>query len=440
MTSLHRLFGRVSLSILLTLALLCIIKREIDYHTYHQQSRDWNDEEASRRQLAGRQGLRYAVFGSSIAWGAGLASRFEAYPYQLSPKVDNYATYAGGPNFPAVCTETLVGDQRTYDVIVIDYFLRAPEGIGFLATKIRKRFPDAVIVFLKIWTANMLRRKLPDGSGYETLQAFQDRLLSYGFDNGSLDLISALQNDNAQWIFPPNAIANDAIQQAANSVNGFIHEMDQCGGDAKQFLINYLYLYDNSDLHGLLSQAGHNYFAGAIQGIVSNAIGDNSTAAAAIQGAANEWGRGDHCNLWFVSGHCEMTYSSNYQVVLYDDWHGKYALEINGPGWFNVTNPFNDPRHLYLSFVSTNKPGTYPQVTLTSLNGVVLNPFSATHKFRNGVDSPQTISVGVLPPGETTVVVQPIQTTSQPFRLVGFAITDEVDVPDQWTFTPPFNQ
>jgi hypothetical protein len=105
-----------------------------------------------------------------------------------------------------------------------------------------------------------------------------------------------------------------------------------------------------------------------------------------------------------------------------------------------VTNPYNDPRHLYLSFVSTNKPGTYPQVTLTSLNGVVLNPFSATHKFRNGVDSPQTISVGVLPPGETTVVVQPIQTTSQPFRLVGFAITDEVDVPDQWTFTPPFNQ
>lgn len=439
MVGVYRFSGRASLTLLLAIAFVCIIKREIDYHSNSQESDSRNEED--RRKLGyGRQGLRYAVFGSSIAWGAGLESRFDAYPYQLSPKVDNYATYAGGPNYPAVCTETLVGDQRTYDVVIIDYYLLAPEGLNFLATKIRNRFPDAVIVFLKIWTANMLRRKLPDGSGYETLKAFQDRLLAYGFENGSKDLTSALQNDSAQWIFPPHATEDGAVQQAANSVNGIVFEQDKYGGDAKQFLINNLYMFDDTDVHGLLSQAGHNYFAGAIQGIVSNAISQNSTTASAIQGSANPWGRGDSCNVWFTSGHCELKYSQNYQVVLYDDWHGKYALELSEPGWFNVTNPFGDPRRLFLSFISTNKPGSYPKVELTSLDGIILNPVDTSHNFRNNVDAPQTIPVGVLPPGESTILVNPLESTSQPFRLVGFAITDEVDVPDQWKFTPPFNQ
>ena len=40
--------------------------------------------------------LRVAVFGSSHSWGAALSDRFKAYPYRLSPRVENFAYFASG--------------------------------------------------------------------------------------------------------------------------------------------------------------------------------------------------------------------------------------------------------------------------------------------------------------------------------------------------------
>ena len=40
--------------------------------------------------------LRVAVFGSSQSWGAVLKDRFDAYPYRLSPRVDNFAYFSSG--------------------------------------------------------------------------------------------------------------------------------------------------------------------------------------------------------------------------------------------------------------------------------------------------------------------------------------------------------
>ena len=57
-------------------------------------------ETESRELLAngvtGGDPLRIAVFGSSQSWGAVLQDRFQAYPYRLSPRVDNFAYFAAG--------------------------------------------------------------------------------------------------------------------------------------------------------------------------------------------------------------------------------------------------------------------------------------------------------------------------------------------------------
>ena len=45
--------------------------------------------------------LRIAVFGSSQSWGAILEDRFMAYPYRLSPRVDNFAYFAAGKSLLA---------------------------------------------------------------------------------------------------------------------------------------------------------------------------------------------------------------------------------------------------------------------------------------------------------------------------------------------------
>lgn len=46
--------------------------------------------------ITGGDPLRIAVFGSSQSWGAILEDRFQAYPYRLSPRVDNFAYFAAG--------------------------------------------------------------------------------------------------------------------------------------------------------------------------------------------------------------------------------------------------------------------------------------------------------------------------------------------------------
>ena len=46
--------------------------------------------------VTGGDPLRIAVFGSSQSWGAVLEDRFQAYPYRLSPRVDNFAYFAAG--------------------------------------------------------------------------------------------------------------------------------------------------------------------------------------------------------------------------------------------------------------------------------------------------------------------------------------------------------
>lgn len=50
----------------------------------------------SRKLVTAGDPLRIAVFGSSHSWGATLEDRFNAYPYRLSPRVDNFAYFASG--------------------------------------------------------------------------------------------------------------------------------------------------------------------------------------------------------------------------------------------------------------------------------------------------------------------------------------------------------
>ena len=79
-----------------------------------QQQQMQHTSQYNRDLSFGRNSLRVAAFGSSNTWGAGLDNRFEAYPYLLSPEVDNFASFSAGPNYASVCTQTLVGDDEMY--------------------------------------------------------------------------------------------------------------------------------------------------------------------------------------------------------------------------------------------------------------------------------------------------------------------------------------
>jgi hypothetical protein len=64
---------------------------------------------SNRQLITAGDPLRIAVFGSSQSWGAILDDRFMAYPYRLSPRVDNFAYFSSGE----LRTENSASDYRS---------------------------------------------------------------------------------------------------------------------------------------------------------------------------------------------------------------------------------------------------------------------------------------------------------------------------------------
>jgi hypothetical protein len=394
------------------------------------------DKESLRRALLGNDMLRLAVFGSSSAWGAGLASRFTAYPFLLSDLVTNYASYAGGANYPAVCTESIVGEDKIFDVIVLDYFYTSRQGLAPLVSKLRHRFPNALIMFVKVWYPYQARRILPDGS-QERLLDFQTGLFGTNgvFDNMT-NLIEALEADTADWIFIDRTVEHDLINQTASAYDVVLYELDGFEEDAKQALIKHLNLFDNSATHGHLSELGHEVLAKGIDALIRSEV--PTPTVKLTEATLGTWGKGDSCHFWFTTGACPFEFSSGFVLEQYDEFLGFFALEISSEGVINITNPFEDSRHLYLSFMTLNQAGVFPQVALVNLNNTVLDPL--TTQNTGGIMVPRTISVGLLPPGLTEIQIKPLEVAKYPFRLVGASFTDEVVVPDEFAFAPPYDQ
>lgn len=421
---------KVWISLLLaTVGTILLTKQQLNDGFLSFNAADWH------RSLLGKNNmLRLAVFGSSSAWGAGLASRFTAYPFLLSDLVTNYASYAGGANYPAVCTESIVGDDKIFDVIVLDYFYTSRQGLTPLVAKLRRRFPSALMIFVKVWYPYQARRILPDGS-QEKLSDFQTRLFGPdGVFENKTNLIEALVADDAEWIFIDRTVEHDLINETSSAYNVTLYELDGSGEDAKQALIKYLDLFENSPTHSHLSEFGHQVLADGIDDLIKQEVPqpDQKIKDAPL----GSWGKGDSCHFWFTTGACRFEFSPNYVLDQYDEFLGFFALEINSEGTINVTNPFQDPRHLYLSFMSIDQAGVFPKVELVTLDNMILDP--VTTLSTGGIMVPRTIPVGLLPPGLTQIQVKPLEVAKFPFRLVGASFTDEEVVPDEFKFAPPY--
>jgi hypothetical protein len=83
--------------------------------------------------------LRFVAFGTSRTHGAGLKNRNEqAFPFLLSKGAHNLAIRAAGPQYPALCTYSMLGDNQ-YDVILLEYNMKVNENLLRLGRRLRDR-------------------------------------------------------------------------------------------------------------------------------------------------------------------------------------------------------------------------------------------------------------------------------------------------------------
>lgn len=398
-------------------------------------TRENKDLDWSRRLgFGGKNQLRVAVFGGANAWGVGLESRFKSYPYLLSPTVTNYAHTSTGPNFFSVCTETVVGDDAMYDVIVLDYWLRYFEGLDELARRLRQRYPHAIMIFVRTWIPVHFKRKpSEDSNEMESLAQWKN---AKGLNGADLQtVIQAIKDDSGYWFLPTHQQADAAIWHIAQSVKGYEFTFTQ-RATGKQSLIDFMGYFDAQG-HAHTSELGHEAIAHGLEFIIHKHLETGQEVDLVNTGVHGHWGRGDSCHLWYFSGGTNLVYSENMHMEEFDPHNGHFALSVTNSSWFVIENTIGDDavssRTLYLNYLTSQEPGIYPDAEV-SFGGQTwplptLNHADPHHAIR-------TVALGQIPHGETNVTITTVGSGSQPFRLAGYEFSNEIATPLEWSFGP----
>jgi len=405
---------------------------------------------------------RYLTFGSSSTWGEGLDEpQGEAYPWLLSNSVHNVAARVGGISLSAICTQSIVGDG-IYDVITIEFMDSDAEGVVQLAHRIRERFPNAKLVFVRLWTPathvvydNTLpilewwsqQAKLKQQQQLSAEEEEEDQLPSL---LTSFEFQAALLNsDPKRWSFVDYSQRAAVVNAAITEVNGMLYELPSPASSSTEPIPlgltspSYTTLFQDNRPQ-LLSATGHQMVAHGIQQLVKQ----QQQPSTSIRNQVGSWGTGDACALWYGTGDYSAL-RSRRRASLVDfsksnDGFHKHAVEISRRGGtIEVTNPFPGPRMLYLTYMTAASSGgtrEYPRtkVSLGPKASVLIDP---VHSLDENGDHhlTRTTAVGLVQPGRTVVKLYSLDAHSTSrFRLVGhhFLAKGKVPIPFEFDLEP----
>jgi hypothetical protein len=380
--------------------------------------------------------LRYVTFGASRTWGAGMgADRFKAYPYILSDEVVNLAIRACGPEYPALCTYTMLGEDTIADVVILEYYLDAKNNLLRLAKRLRQRYPHATMIFLRIWGPFQyqhaptnefaaLKKWLPEHS----IESIWD-------ENFTSTMMMEKPED---WLFTSDQAVIDAQNEAIEASGGYLFELER-PEDPRVALTEYAHLYSKDMVH--LSVQGHAFVANSIRRMLLDL---NVTRHDDVQ----PWVASDQCDSWYEEG-STPTFALVHPMIIMNKFstdhslkgtqrlegaNGKFALEITGTTqWIRLHNALDQPADVFLRFmVEGPPPSRYPQTRILlgpdDKEGVVLDPTVADYLHMVHVN--RVAKVGTIPPGHTVMRMIPLEPDKQdPFRITGIIITPLDETP-----------
>eukprot|EP00521_Asterionellopsis_glacialis_P008780 CAMPEP_0195283302 /NCGR_PEP_ID=MMETSP0707-20130614/1893_1 /TAXON_ID=33640 /ORGANISM="Asterionellopsis glacialis, Strain CCMP134" /LENGTH=505 /DNA_ID=CAMNT_0040342445 /DNA_START=156 /DNA_END=1670 /DNA_ORIENTATION=- len=377
-------------------------------------------------------GLRCAAFGGSDTWGSTKfippdRRRELSYPYQMCKNVDNYGFFSQGPNYAQACLQSMIGDDKRYDLITLD-FDKNPAEARNVAERLRRRFPKATILILDRYLPYKVilveknnqqpynsfrkhwgRRSRKDSSFH--LETFFKRIRNYqrvmrerkGIFRTSLRYRHSMKTEYGQI---------DRNFDAHTITLGNEKDIEQ------SVLDTFGYYVEEGTL---LNRAGHTHVAKIIKDKVeelnvkrNDEIGD--------------WGDGDLCDVWFNSGETNnVKWGPNIHMINYDPL--RYALEIPPEGgWVEITNPFKGPRRrLYASYVVTPGLKTIHSSAHFSCDTGEINRHVNTKAFDKlgSIMTPKTLPLGKIGEGKHKIFITPDNNGEKNFWLVGLSISDK---------------
>jgi len=370
--------------------------------------------------------INILAFGGSVTWGSTLEDRYRAYPYMMGAPhidhVDNMAMRATGADYPSLCLESIIPDAETknYDVIMFDFVLNGTDGFPLLLKRLKTRYPDAIIIYVHIWSIVNLARdaltKLPPQPKSPHFDPNRD------WEWKSEDTF----NPGAQEDCGREICGKEQMEKLVREAGGHIWTMRRPVTVKEAIDIGWF----SDDWHHL-SAFGH-------QMVANNLLAYLQTVREDVFKQKNRggFGIGDQCWNWFETGDINLDYfnAEPYNLlggkaqVQTDSVKMTLAIDPNGGGFLGFDSRFDIPVPVGLAYMSIRNPRDYPKVevlvnSLEHQPAVVIDP-----AYNNNLPDVHIVvyaHVGWALPGRNSIAIRPLETRPNPFRVVGVYLCGE---------------
>lgn len=362
--------------------------------------------------------LNILTLGGSITWGARIADRFNSYPHVLEKISDgkytvvNKAMRATDAYYPSLCIESMLEDtnEMEFNVIMLEYSVNGPHGIDTLVKRLQYRFPDAIFIYVHIYSLSTV---IIDNRG----KPANEFLMT--------------ERNSVQWHWDPDsrkAAVRPAISDFFKQIGGYVYSLPKT--EISPYGVMPLFA---EDWHHL-SEEGHAQVAHELKDLISRA--QYNPRPQTVNGAfQTKWGYGDSCHNWFESGKVTLNYEGADLKSLYTKEayiQNKFSLEFyysedpnQNEGVIGIMNSHSTKVPLFVTYLSA--PDIYP-ITNIIVDGRV----SQINPDRDAFHVAVTKQIGFAEPGYNNIIIQPKTASKAPFRLVGvvlFGFHNNADIP-----------
>jgi len=345
--------------------------------------------------------LNILAFGGSVMMEAQQVSdRSErTYPKLIGAPyfdhVDNFAKKETGTDYPSLCLETILTEggetaqglscaNRSYDLIFVEFAVNGMSWLPSLLRRLKERYPDAVIVFVRLWS--VLGDAVERGTGRTVFELGKDV---------SID-----------WVWNENADIEQFHKGikafVSNEINEFYYELPKPEKpldaiDKGWFTGDWQHLSGNG--HALVADDIIRFLT-SNENIVHRLISNEKRLGS--------WSWGDRCYSWLENGKIPSKPTFHYDGARLTNGNHTWLLEFsNSGGVLRFNSGFPIPVPLSLGYMTQQVPAEYPEVSVNDQNPVVLNPGGNKLKVMSETDFVSIVAIGWAEPGLNTITVKP---------------------------------
>jgi hypothetical protein len=412
-TSTYTVSAALALSLLLLTCWVVVLKAILP----NERSSSRNERRLLKAHPPPKRSLNVLSLGGSVTWGSGLDDRRDlAYPslllkdQNLIQRSDNLAIRASSAVWPSQCLQTMIrqdvkvpgtteNEEIEYDVILLEFSLNGLMGLQLLLHRIRRRYPNALLIYIDLYSNRRPGFSNCIGSGCRMTPT---RL------RGLIDLLNTVDAQMLQLPRPQ---------------------------DAQHWEEDYVKPFFARDFHHL-SAVGHEWVANQVLQVISQhpSVGTTSnTMSHSGNHEKGDWLEGDLCFSWFKSGHVPQTNDASRLKLeggtLNEFAKLKYAYEIPSHASIQLDTSSLLKGSAPLVLVYMTKQNLYPRVSI-SLNEdttfLEMDSISPAKWADDHVTATQSLGI-VEPSSNIHVQIETLRNLGSgaqeseewPFRLVG---------------------